>query len=165
MSFPTKACPHGRPAPGVRPQMATVLVTLLALVAVLVPLAGVAEARPGPRDDRPARAVTTSVIGQPPRGYVVPPGSYFIYPNIGRAQRLAIRNRYEPAVPLLEQFLTTQGRGKFVRPLIEALAADAQWGRPIASRIYARARPLYHPLVTRDLDRLGLVTAPPAPGQ
>jgi len=94
MSFPTEACPRGRPAPGVRPQMATVLVTLLALVAVLVPLAGVAEAKPGPRDDRPARAeVTTSVIGQPPRGYVVPPGSYFSYPNIGRAQRLAIRNR------------------------------------------------------------------------
>jgi hypothetical protein len=26
-----------------------------------------------------------------------------------------------------------------------------------AARIYGEARPLYHPLVTRDLDKLGLV--------
>ena len=69
---------------------------------------------------------------------------------------LAVGNRYEPALPSLEQFLTTQGRGKFVRPLIKALAADTSWGRPIAARIYARARPLYHPMVTRELDELKL---------
>jgi hypothetical protein len=70
---------------------------------------------------------------------------------------LAIGNHYDPAVPSLEQFLTSQGRGKFVRPLIQALAKDQSWGRPIAARIYLKSRPLYHPLVTRDLDRLGLV--------
>ncbi|HJU76486.1 MAG TPA: leukotriene A4 hydrolase C-terminal domain-containing protein, partial [Sphingomicrobium sp.] len=70
---------------------------------------------------------------------------------------LATRNRYDPAVPVLERFLTTQGRGKFVRPLIRTLAKDQQWGRPIAERVYARARPLYHPIVTRDLDKLGLL--------
>jgi hypothetical protein len=43
-----------------------------------------------------------------------------------------------------------------VKPLIKALAADQQWGRPIAVRIYAKARPLYHPTVTRDLDPLHL---------
>jgi hypothetical protein len=69
---------------------------------------------------------------------------------------LSVRNRYDPAVPALEQFLTSQGRGKFVKPLFKALAKDAQWGRPIAQRIYPQARPLYHPLVTRDLDKLGL---------
>jgi aminopeptidase N len=69
---------------------------------------------------------------------------------------LAVGNRYDPAVPSLEQFLTSQGRGKFVRPLIQALAKDAAWGKPIATRIYLKTRPLYHPLVTRDLDRLGL---------
>ena len=69
---------------------------------------------------------------------------------------LAIPNRYDPAVPSLEQFLTSQGRGKVVRPLIQALARDQEWGRPIAARIYAKARPLYHPLVTRDLDKLKL---------
>ena len=69
---------------------------------------------------------------------------------------LAVANRYDPAVPSLEQFLTSQGRGKFVKPLIKALAKDQSWGRPIAVRIYKAARPLYHPLVTRDLDPLGL---------
>src|SRR3954470_4224249 len=69
---------------------------------------------------------------------------------------LAVANRFDPAVPLLERFLTSQGRGKFVKPLIEALAKDGSWGRPIAKRIYARARPLYHPLVTRELDKLNL---------
>jgi leukotriene-A4 hydrolase len=71
--------------------------------------------------------------------------------------QLAVANRYEPAVPALEQLLTTQGRGKFVRPLIEALASDERWGRPIAARVYRRARPLYHPIVTRNLDKLGLI--------
>jgi aminopeptidase N len=69
---------------------------------------------------------------------------------------LAVANRYDPAVPSLEQFLTSQGRRKYVRPLIKALAADTGWGRPIAARIYARGRPLYHPLVTRELDELKL---------
>jgi leukotriene-A4 hydrolase len=68
---------------------------------------------------------------------------------------LAVGNRYDPAVPSLERFLTSQGRGKFVRPLFKALAKDQKWGKPIAKRAYAEARALYHPLVTRDLDKLG----------
>ena len=72
---------------------------------------------------------------------------------------LAVGNRYQPAVPALERFLMTQGRRKFVRPLIEALAEDKQWGRPIAERIYPKARPSYHPVTTRDLDKLGLIKA------
>jgi len=70
---------------------------------------------------------------------------------------LAVNNRFDPAVPALEEFLTMQGRRKFVRPLITALAEDSQWGRPIAQRIYAKARPSYHPVTTRDLDKLGLL--------
>ena len=69
---------------------------------------------------------------------------------------LAIGNRYDPAVPSAEQFIGSQGRGKFVRPLITALAEDKQWGRPIAVRVYAKSRPLYHPSVTKTLDKLGL---------
>jgi hypothetical protein len=72
---------------------------------------------------------------------------------------LAVDNRFEPAVPALEEFLTIQGRRKFVRPLITALAADPQWGRPIAARIYARARPSYHAVTRDDLDKLGLTAA------
>ncbi|MGI8705298.1 MAG: M1 family metallopeptidase [Sphingomicrobium sp.] len=70
---------------------------------------------------------------------------------------LAVANRYDPAVPALERFLTSQGRRKFVAPLIEALAKDRQWGRPIAERIYRQARPLYHPITTRGLDELNLL--------
>jgi hypothetical protein len=69
---------------------------------------------------------------------------------------LAVANRHDPAVPALDRFLTGQGRRKFVRPLILALHKDEAWGRPIAARIYPRARPLYHPLVTGELDKLGL---------
>ncbi|QDP19724.1 M1 family metallopeptidase [Sphingomonas xanthus] len=69
---------------------------------------------------------------------------------------MAVANRFDPAVPALEEFLTMQGRRKFVRPLITSLAEDAGWGRPIAKRVYARARPLYHPVTTRDLDELKL---------
>ncbi|MGZ2411799.1 leukotriene-A4 hydrolase [Sphingomonas sp. F9_3S_D5_B_2] len=69
---------------------------------------------------------------------------------------LAVANRYDPAIPSLQQFLTAQGRGKFVRPLLEALANDATWGKPIAARVYPAARALYHPMVTRDLDKLGI---------
>jgi hypothetical protein len=69
---------------------------------------------------------------------------------------LAVGNRYDPAIPSLEEFLTTQGRRKFVRPLINALAEDSSWGRPVAARIYPRGRPLYHPLVTGELDKLKL---------
>ncbi len=72
---------------------------------------------------------------------------------------LAVGNRYQPAVPALERFLTEQGRRKFVRPLITALAKDSEWGRPIAARIYAKARPSYHSVTASDLDKLGLVAA------
>ncbi len=69
---------------------------------------------------------------------------------------LAVANRYDPAVPSLEQFLTSQGRRKFVRPLINALAKDQSWGRPIAARVYQAGRKGYHPMVTSELDLLKL---------
>jgi leukotriene-A4 hydrolase len=72
---------------------------------------------------------------------------------------LAVANRYDPAIPSLQQFLGAQGRGKFVRPLFEALAKDATWGMPIARRIYPAARPIYHPMVTRELDKMGIGAA------
>ena len=66
---------------------------------------------------------------------------------------LATQNRYDPAVPALTAFLNSVGRGKFVRPLYKTLYTDVAWGRPIAQRLYALARPMYHPLVTRDVDK------------
>jgi leukotriene-A4 hydrolase len=69
---------------------------------------------------------------------------------------IAVANRFDPAVPALEHFLTTQGRRKFVKPLIQSLAEDRQWGRPIAARVYGEARASYHPVTQRDLDKLKL---------
>jgi aminopeptidase N len=67
--------------------------------------------------------------------------------------RIAIRNKYEPALPALERFLTTQGRRKFVKPLFEDLV-KTDWGRPVAERIYAKARPMYHPVTVRSIDEV-----------
>ncbi len=67
--------------------------------------------------------------------------------------KLAIANRYEPAIPAAERFLTSMGRRKFVAPLFEALAAQGEWGRPIATRIYARARPTYHSVTSTTVDK------------
>jgi hypothetical protein len=66
--------------------------------------------------------------------------------------QIAVHHRYQPAVPTLEHFLTTQGRRKFVLPLFTSLWAEGDWGRPIARRIYAQARPGYHPVTTGSVD-------------
>jgi hypothetical protein len=68
--------------------------------------------------------------------------------------RLALRNRYDPAVPAADRFLTSMGRRKFVLPLFQALIEQGAWGRPIATRIYARARPTYHPVTSTSVDKL-----------
>lgn len=65
--------------------------------------------------------------------------------------KIVIANHYDPSVPALENFLKRQGRGKFVRPLYTDLMASA-WGQPIARRVYAQARPTYHPIVVAALD-------------
>lgn len=65
---------------------------------------------------------------------------------------IAVKHRYQPAVPSLEQFLTSMGRRKFTQPLYVALMAEGDWGRPIARRIYERARPGYHPITTGSAD-------------
>jgi aminopeptidase N len=67
--------------------------------------------------------------------------------------KLAIGNRYEPAVPATERFLTAMGRRKFVAPLFQALVEEGEWGRPIAIRIYRRARPSYHAVTTGTVDK------------
>ena len=66
--------------------------------------------------------------------------------------QIAVQHRYQAAVPTLEKFLTTMGRRKFVLPLFTSLWAEGDWGRPIATRLYARARPGYHPVTTNSVD-------------
>ena len=64
---------------------------------------------------------------------------------------IAIRNRYTPAFPALERFLTSQGRRKFVRPLYQDLV-KTDWGRKMAMDIYRRARPTYHSVSVTSID-------------
>lgn len=65
--------------------------------------------------------------------------------------RVAIRNRYEPAMPALERFLTSQGRRKFIAPLYQDLM-NSGWGADMARRIYRVARPTYHAVTTGTVD-------------
>ena len=67
--------------------------------------------------------------------------------------QIAIRNRYEPAFPALERFLTTQGRRKFLTPLYTGLA-KTDWGRTMAMNIYRRARPTYHSVAVNTIDQV-----------
>ena len=67
--------------------------------------------------------------------------------------RIAIRHRYEPAMPALEHFLTAQGRRKFLRPLYDDLM-ETSWGPAEARRIYQRARPTYHAVSVATLDAI-----------
>jgi aminopeptidase N len=67
--------------------------------------------------------------------------------------RLAIANRYDPAVPAIERFLAAMGRRKFVAPLFDDLVKQGEWGRPIATRVYARTRPTYHSVTRETVDK------------
>ena len=67
--------------------------------------------------------------------------------------RKAIANRYEPAFPALERFLTSQGRRKFLAPLYTDLA-KTEWGRAMAANIYRRARPTYHSVAVGSIDAI-----------
>ena len=67
---------------------------------------------------------------------------------------LALANRYEPAVPQTEEFLGRVGRAKFVSPLFATLWNEGDWGRPIATRIYAETRPTYHAVTRGAVDRV-----------
>ncbi|HSU12713.1 leukotriene A4 hydrolase C-terminal domain-containing protein, partial [Longimicrobium sp.] len=68
--------------------------------------------------------------------------------------QIAVRHRYQPALPALERFLTSQGRRKFVRPLFAALMEQGEWGRAHALRIYRIARPGYHPVTSGSVDAI-----------
>ena len=70
--------------------------------------------------------------------------------------KLALANRYEPAVPLAEQFLAHVGRRKFVAPLFETLMGEGEWGKALAQRIYTKTRPGYHAVTRSAVDKLVL---------
>lgn len=61
---------------------------------------------------------------------------------------MAVRNHYVAANDRLEEFLTTVGRRKYVKPLYAAMSAKQAEG------IYATARPLYHPITQATIDEV-----------
>jgi hypothetical protein len=62
-----------------------------------------------------------------------------------------IPSKYEAAYPSIENFLTTVGRRKFVKPLYTALAKTPE-GKEMAKKIYAKARPNYHSVTAHTVD-------------
>ncbi|HSK09741.1 MAG TPA: leukotriene A4 hydrolase C-terminal domain-containing protein, partial [Vicinamibacterales bacterium] len=65
----------------------------------------------------------------------------------------AIDSRYMAAYPAIERFLTSMGRRKFLRPLYERLAAHPE-DAEFVLRVYARARPTYHPVSRATIDEI-----------
>ena len=74
---------------------------------------------------------------------------------------MAVKNRYSPAYPRLEEFLETVGRRKYLKPLYEELVKTPE-GRARAEAIYKKARPGYHPIAVTTIDGI-LATPKPAP--
>ncbi|MEO8074380.1 MAG: leukotriene A4 hydrolase C-terminal domain-containing protein, partial [Acidobacteriota bacterium] len=66
---------------------------------------------------------------------------------------MSIKNNYSQADARLEEFLTSIGRRKFVKPLYEELAKTPE-GKTRANEIYAKARPGYHPITIATVDEI-----------
>ena len=64
-----------------------------------------------------------------------------------------IASKYHPGMNRLEQFLTEQGRRKFLKPLYQKLIETEQ-GKVQARRIYEQARPTYHAVSRETIDDL-----------
>jgi len=64
-----------------------------------------------------------------------------------------VASRHQPAYPALESFLVDQGRRKFLQPLYQAMQQDESL-RDLAQRIYAKARPGYHPISAAAIDAI-----------
>ena len=65
---------------------------------------------------------------------------------------VAIRNNYLAALPAIEKYLESIGRGKFVRPLYSALRSAGYNDK--ATEIYRKARAGYHPSIIGQLDKI-----------
>jgi hypothetical protein len=62
-----------------------------------------------------------------------------------------VENRYDPSYPVLERFLTSVGRTKFLRPIYTEMAKTPE-GADLALRIYEKARAGYHPVTRSAVD-------------
>ncbi len=67
---------------------------------------------------------------------------------------LAIGNRYQPALASAQEFLPRVGRMLLIRPVYRALAAQGEWGKPVAARIFEGAQGNYHPITVASIEKL-----------
>jgi leukotriene-A4 hydrolase len=64
-----------------------------------------------------------------------------------------IASSYEPAFPVLANFLENVGRRKFCKPLYASLAKTPE-GLEFAKKVYAKARPNYHSITQGTIDEI-----------
>ena len=64
---------------------------------------------------------------------------------------LAVRSGYFEARPAIADFLKRIGRRKLILPIYEALAATGE-GREFARKVFAEAKPGYHPITTAAVE-------------
>ena len=67
--------------------------------------------------------------------------------------KMSIQNEYTPADGRLEEFLTTVGRRKFIKPLFEELAKTPE-GKERAKEIYKKSRSGYHSMTFSSVDKV-----------
>lgn len=87
-------------------------------------------------------------------------------PNGEIAQRwypLAVRSGYAQAYPAIEQFLTRIGRRKLIMPTYTELAKTPA-GLEFARKVYAKAKPGYHPITSGSVEQV-IADAKPAAAQ
>ncbi len=66
---------------------------------------------------------------------------------------IVVASRYEPALPSLETFLKSNGRGLFIRPLYVSLLKEGDWGTPLARRYFEASKANYHPSIVAEFER------------
>lgn len=77
---------------------------------------------------------------------------------------IATRNQYTEAYPRLEEYLLSIGRLKLIKPLYQQLLSTKE-GAKFARRVFAKARPGYHPMAQRTIDGIVNPGATANPGQ
>jgi leukotriene-A4 hydrolase len=67
--------------------------------------------------------------------------------------KLVIKNNYQPSYPRLEEYLKSIGRRLLIEPLYTELMKTSS-GSEFAKRVYAKARPGYHPDTVKAVDAI-----------
>jgi aminopeptidase N len=67
--------------------------------------------------------------------------------------KLVIADNYRPGFPRLEEYLKTIGRRKLIEPLYTALMQTPA-GSEVAKRVFAKARPGYHPETVKAIEAI-----------